>query len=219
MRYIIIILTIIINTAISQTVYEIPFPEGKNNSKDNVIELSISNNSELTAEEVKVEADNIPKGITFTEEAVLLAEIKPKEEQTAVFSFSVDKTAIINKEQTISFTITDKTGQTWTKDITIKISPPKTFELYQNYPNPFNPITTIAYQLPDIGTQYIVTIKIYDILGREVIAINKEQASGYYEQRIDAAKLSSGIYVYRIHAKPMNGGKSYISTKKMVVIK
>jgi len=64
-----------------------------------------------------------------------------------------------------------------------------------------------------------VSLNIYDILGREVIAINTEQPSGYYEQRIDASKLSSGVYVYRIHAKPMDGGKSYISTKKMVVMK
>ena len=149
----------------------------------------------------------------------LLKEIESKEEQTPVFSFSVDKTATINKEQTISFTIKDKTGQQWTKEIKIRVTPPQTFELYQNYPNPFNPTTTISYQLPDVGTRFIVSLNIYDILGREVIAINTEQPSGYYEQRIDASKLSSGVYVYRIHAKPMDGGKSYISTKKMVVMK
>ena len=70
-----------------------------------------------------------------------------------------------------------------------------------------------------MATRFIVSLNIYDILGREVIAINTEEASGYYEQRIDATKLSSGVYVYRIHAQPIGGGKSYVSTKKMVVMK
>jgi hypothetical protein len=117
--------------------YEIPFPEGTSASKGNVIELSVANSSTLTAEEVKVEVTKAPDGIKFTEKTVTLTALKSKEEQTASFSFSVEKTAQINKEQTLSFRITDKTGQEWMKEIKVKITPPTTYELFQNYPNPF----------------------------------------------------------------------------------
>jgi uncharacterized membrane protein YfhO len=121
----------------SKKAYEIPFPEGTSASKGNVIELSVANSSTLTAEEVKVEVTKAPDGIKFTEKTVTLTALKSKEEQTASFSFSVEKTAQINKEQTLSFRITDKTGQEWTKEIKVSILPPATYELLQNYPNPF----------------------------------------------------------------------------------
>jgi hypothetical protein len=117
--------------------YEIPFPEGTSASKGNVIELSVANSSTLTAEVVKIEVTKAPDGIKFIEKTVTLPTLKSKEEQTASFSFSVEKTTVINKEQTLSFTITDKTGQEWTKEIKVSILPPATYELLQNYPNPF----------------------------------------------------------------------------------
>jgi 3,4-dihydroxy-2-butanone 4-phosphate synthase len=85
--------------------YEIPF-----DAKGNVIELSVANNSTLTAEGVKVEVTSVPQGIKFTEKMVTIPTLTAKEEQTASFGFSVEKTAVINKEQTLSFKITDKTG-------------------------------------------------------------------------------------------------------------
>jgi hypothetical protein len=130
MRYIIALL-LCTDITFAQT-YEIPFA-----SKGNVIELSVANNSVSTAEVVKVEATNIPEGIKFSHKSITISTLKAKEEQTATFLFSVEKITQINEERTLSFTITDKTGQTWTKDIKINIAPPMTFELYQNYPNPF----------------------------------------------------------------------------------
>jgi C4-type Zn-finger protein len=130
MRYIIILL-LCANIALAQT-YEVPF-----SSKGNIIELSVANSSGLTAEGVKVEISNVPEGIKFTEKSVTLATLKGKEEQTASFKFSVEKTAVLNKDQTLTFTITDNTGQSWTKDIKIIVTPPLTYELFQNYPNPF----------------------------------------------------------------------------------
>jgi len=74
---------------------------------------------------------------------------------------------------------------------------PKTFDLAQNYPNPFNPETTIKYQLPEPGE---VLIRIYDVLGREVISlVNKKQNAGYYNIKWNGktkygANAASGIY-------------------------
>jgi hypothetical protein len=85
------------------------------------------------------------------------------------------------------------------------------FELFNNYPNPFNPSTSIKYS---IGGKSLVTLKIYDILGREIETIvNKEQTAGSYQVKFDASNLSSGIYLYQLKAG------SFVNTKKMVLLK
>ena len=88
---------------------------------------------------------------------------------------------------------------------------PNAYELMQNYPNPFNPRTTIAYKIPyDVN----VTIKIYDVLGKEIaVPVNKKQTAGSYRFEFDGSGLSSGIYFYRITA----GGFSDV--KKMALIR
>ncbi|MCL5021410.1 MAG: phospholipase D-like domain-containing protein, partial [Bacteroidetes bacterium] len=69
---------------------------------------------------------------------------------------------------------------------------PNAFGLSQNYPNPFNPTTTISYQLSKGG---LVSLKVYDVLGREVAAlVNQRQDAGYYSVTFDAAKFASGVY-------------------------
>lgn len=210
----IIALLICTNLAIAQQTskaFEIPFA-----SSGNVIELAIANSSALSAEEVKVEVMNIPEGIKFAEKTITLQILKTKEEQTASFTFSVEKTAKVNKENTLRFTITDKTGQKWTKEITIKIAPPANYELYQNYPNPFNPTTVISYQLSAISS---VSLKIYDILGREVAnVVNEQQEPGAHQATLDARKFASGMYVYRLMATD-DQNNHHIFQKKMIVLK
>ena len=93
---------------------------------------------------------------------------------------------------------------------------PETFALHQNYPNPFNPVTTLRYDLPKNS---LVTIIIYDMMGREVkTLINQTQGAGYRSVIWDATNdygkpVSAGIYLYQIQAG------EYISTKKMVLLK
>ena len=93
---------------------------------------------------------------------------------------------------------------------------PDEFALQQNYPNPFNPVTTLRYDLPENG---LVTIIIYDMLGREVkTLINQSQNAGYrtviWNATNDYGKpVSAGTYLYQIQAG------EYISTKKMVLLK
>ena len=87
----------------------------------------------------------------------------------------------------------------------------KEFELFQNYPNPFNPSTYISYQLP---TGIFVTIKVYDVLGKEVkTLVNEHQNVGRYSMEFNASKLPSGVYFCTI-----NAGK-YSATKKLLLIK
>ena len=86
------------------------------------------------------------------------------------------------------------------------------YTLYQNYPNPFNPKTTIEYEVPE---KSFVTIKIYDILGREVQTLvnNEEKVRWRYKVVFDATTFASGVYFYRIQAG------SFTETKKMMVLK
>jgi len=89
---------------------------------------------------------------------------------------------------------------------------PTAFNLYQNYPNPFNPLTKIKYDLPK---NMNVTVKVYDLLGREVaVLVNNEfKTAGRYEINWNAINYASGVYIYRIQAG------DYVSTKKMVLVK
>lgn len=86
------------------------------------------------------------------------------------------------------------------------------FELYQNYPNPFNPKTVIRFHIPFIS---IVSLKIYDVLGREITILidNEETHSGTNEVEFDASKLASGIYFYTLFSN------NKILSKKMMLIK
>ena len=88
---------------------------------------------------------------------------------------------------------------------------PTSFVLEQNYPNPFNPSTVISWQLP---VSSHVSLKVYDILGKEVMTlVNEHREAGYCETRFEGSSLASGMYIYRLSAG------NFISTKKMLMIK
>jgi hypothetical protein len=91
---------------------------------------------------------------------------------------------------------------------------PESYVLYQNYPNPFNPTTTIQFDLPEPS---IVTLKIYDVLGREVATLLENIAfeDGTQDISFDGGGLSSGIYFYRVL---INGGERQL-VKKMMLLK
>jgi hypothetical protein len=102
-------------------------------------------------------------------------------------------------------------------EVEANISGPDKFELVQNYPNPFNPSTKIKYALP---VESNITISIYNLLGELVeTLINKVEQPGYYEVEWNASNLSSGMYIYSMHAKETASGKEMRSIKKMVLMK
>ena len=91
------------------------------------------------------------------------------------------------------------------------IASPTAYKLLQNYPNPFNPTTEIKFSIAKSG---LVTLKVYDILGREVATlVNRELNTGNFTVRFNASNLASGTYIYHLSA-----GDVQIS-KKMVLLK
>lgn len=89
---------------------------------------------------------------------------------------------------------------------------PGTFSLSQNYPNPFNPTTTIAFSIP-AGTQHAVSLRVYDVLGREVATlVNDVKAPGRYEVTWDATGHASGVYYYRVQAG------EFVAMRKMILL-
>ncbi|MGD0038243.1 MAG: T9SS type A sorting domain-containing protein [Bacteroidota bacterium] len=89
---------------------------------------------------------------------------------------------------------------------------PGEFALMQNYPNPFNPSTEITYTLKSGG---IVSLSVYDLLGREVAVLvnNEKKIAGEYEVSFNAVNFPSGVYFYKLQTE------SYTATKRMVLIK
>lgn len=90
------------------------------------------------------------------------------------------------------------------------------FSLSQNYPNPFNPSTNINFSLPE---RSFVTMKVYDMLGKEVMQlVNSSYSAGTYAVDMNAAGLSTGIYIYSIEAKT-ESGNIFKDTKKLSLVK
>ncbi|MBS1514121.1 MAG: T9SS type A sorting domain-containing protein [Bacteroidetes bacterium] len=98
----------------------------------------------------------------------------------------------------------------------VQVGVPSKFALYQNYPNPFNPSTKIDFDMPENGN---VTLKIYDLTGKEVkTLLNGNKTAGYYSHSFNASALSSGIYFYSIVITGESGSR-YSSVKKMMLVK
>jgi hypothetical protein len=88
---------------------------------------------------------------------------------------------------------------------------PTRFSLQQNYPNPFNPTTVIGYLIPAFGR---VTLKVYDVLGRELATlVNEDESAGYKSVTFNASKLSAGVYFYKLHTG------NYSAAKKLLLLK
>ncbi|MGB4852618.1 MAG: T9SS type A sorting domain-containing protein [Ignavibacteria bacterium] len=89
----------------------------------------------------------------------------------------------------------------------------------QNYPNPFNPVTNLEFGIAKLG---FVSLKIYDVLGRELVTlVNEIKDPGYYKIKFYAGNLSSGVYFYRLVVSSPNPmtADDFVAVKKFVVMK
>ncbi len=93
---------------------------------------------------------------------------------------------------------------------------PERFMLLQNYPNPFNPVTKIRFNIPAFAetTRRVVSLKIYDVLGKEIaVLVNQQLKPGIYEIDWNAENITSGVYFYSLSTD------NYKQTRKMVIVK
>ena len=102
---------------------------------------------------------------------------------------------------------------------------PTKYDLLGSYPNPFNPATKIQYSIPVAGLSHFevhnITLKAYDILGREVATlINQKQKPGNYKVEFDGSNLTSGLYFYQLTTgASTRSATGYFETKKMLLLK
>ncbi len=206
MKRISFIILFISTSLLAQNTYEV-IP----GTKSNEIALRIVNESQTTdIEKISVALSNNPKGIELCSNLVSLSKLKPGEEKVALFSFDAKRIPGTQKD-TLKFLITDNKGGSWKKEIVIEYALPKEFKLEQNYPNPFNPTTTIEFTIP-LNGRY--NLSVYNILGQLVNQLSEDEyVSGYYKVNFDAARLASGMYIYRLSGNNVN------ISKKMILMK
>lgn len=135
-------------------------------------------------------------------------------------------------EMLLRFFKTDPTAVPWFLSPAITFNPddgkqyPMAYVLHQNHPNPFNPRTEISLE---VGRTGFVTLKVFDLLGREIaVLVNEELRPGDYKAIWDAAGFSSGVYIYRLQARPNDGQRpdlsssratQFVETKKLILLK
>ena len=191
--------------------YAVPFA-----SEGNVLELAVVNTAATAIEEVAVTVAEAPAWLVVEPVEVVLDGLAGGAEVPVSFTFSVVQSAPVGEVATLRFAITAQGVLLGEKEIHLQVEAPRAFVLHGNYPNPFNPITRLGYTLPQASK---VSLRIYDMLGREVAQLVEEQhGAGYHEAVWDAGRFASGVYVYRLVAEDEAGGRT-VRQRTMLLVK
>jgi FlgD Ig-like domain len=194
-----------------QRTWDVPFA-----SRGNTVSLTVANNASIDASQVSVILKDPPDWLVFEATKAFLKDITAGDSKDAEFSFSVERKAPVGEVAVLEAVISTSSGQEWSKEISVRVSPPKEYKLYDNFPNPFNPSTKIAFELPKASH---LRLGIYDMVGREVrVLVDGSYPPGYTELLWDGRnnnglEVASGVYFYRIATE--NWG----SVKKMMMVK
>jgi hypothetical protein len=130
--------------------------------------------------------------------------------QKHLYSFSDNEVSIGNYSYRLKQIDFDGSYK-YSNEIEVNVNSPLEFSLEQNYPNPFNPITGIRYIVKDRG---LVSLKVYDILGTEIVSlVNEVKEPGVYSVSFNGLNYPSGVYLYKINVN------NYVSVKKMLLVK
>jgi hypothetical protein len=179
-------------------------------SRNNIIKLSINNTSDKEQSDLIVYPEITPEWVKFMNQEHRISKVESGKQKVIVFEFDILSDA---PEETgiIKFNIVSSLGKIWTKTFNIELVKPIEYELLQNYPNPFNPSTEIKYSVKELG---LVSIKLYDMLGREVsVLVNEVKDAGLHSIKFDGSNLASGVYMYSITVNEFNVVKKMILNK------
>ena len=226
MKMITILISLIVSTiAFSQTVYQV-----EPGIKGNKIILTIENTSvSLSVNTLEIVETNLSEFIDIKDNAITISNIDKSSAKEVEIEFDILTEAPIDLLDTLHFVLSNEKGESWSKEIILEYTPPKSYTLLQNYPNPFNPSTTIRYSIPVDTRRGVsstnVSLRIYDILGREVATlVNQKQKPGNYEVIFSASsvnrRISSGTYFYRLISGTSTGSATDFSkTMKLLLLK
>lgn len=193
-------------------------------TKLNTITLEVTNKSGRPLNDLQLAVEKLPSWIKIADQRIGKQRVGMDSTVNVTISFDVATSGKAGKaspqageKENISIVLSSGFTRLMQKNILVTIASPQTYELNQNYPNPFNPTTTIKYQLP-IASR--VSLKVFDVLGREVTTlVNEEQAAGYFETRFDASNVASGVYFYRLEGKATDGSGSFRQVRRLMLIK
>jgi hypothetical protein len=169
-------------------------------------------------------ARSMDGGTTWTERVISDHRFKPKPIIGGASNYQGDHISLLAVgTKLFAFWMDDFSGlyQVWLAIISLTSdvvdedpsSHPLEFKLLQNYPNPFNPSTTIQFIIP-VRTYGCTSLRIYDVLGREVTTlVNEVKQPGTYSVQYDASGLASGAYFYRLRSG------DFVSTRKLFLLK
>lgn len=153
--------------------------------------------------------ENVPNNVPAGEMRYIKVKFKPTEtSQTYNGTLTIQ-----NNDSNITVNLTGFSNmQTNIRNISSAV--PKELTLMQNYPNPFNPVTTIRFAVPKKLSGSEVSLRVYDLTGKEVAnPVNTRLNEGFYETELNASKLSSGVYIYILQSG------NYKLQKKFVLVK
>ncbi|WP_337872357.1 T9SS type A sorting domain-containing protein [Ignavibacterium sp.] len=206
-QYFSILFLLSINFVFPQSVYELNL-----GAKNNQIILELINQSDrLSVNNIQVTLKNIPNTLYIHSDFKECISLQPLEKKEVVLIFDVNQTISHSDNDSLVLLVVSSEGILFEKTFNFKYKLPEEFALQQNYPNPFNPITRIQYQLP---AKTRLSLKVYDILGKEIITLVDEvQDAGFYEIDFNASEFSSGIYFSRLETD------SFMKTIKMSLVK
>jgi hypothetical protein len=181
-------------TAQPSDVHLVPFA-----SDDNRIELSVANTTGAALSAIEVIAVEIPAWLDLRLAEQVLESVGAGEEPTAVFHFDVSERAPVGQSALVRFEVRLGAHVLAEKHLHLEVESPREVVLRGNYPNPFSGQTQIGYALPSRSE---VTLRVYDVLGREVATlVERAQEAGYHEAVWEASRYASGLYLYRMEVE------------------
>lgn len=198
---------LIIGISNAQTTYEVT-PGVKGNQI--ILQLANTSASENVID-LNVKVTKGSDNIKFSQPERSIKNIEKGKEEEAVFEFAVSYNVKASATDTIEFLITNGKSVYQAKQFIFKYAIPTEYKLEQNFPNPFNPATVIRYQLP---TKTLATLKIFDVLGKEVsVLVNEENEAGFHQVEFNGTGLASGVYFYVLQTG------NFVKTKKFILMK
>ncbi len=180
-------------------------------AKGNTVTLEVKNKLSEELDDLSVEVRETPSWVKINSVTVETNRLQVDSTSCVSVIFEILPAVKAGAQDNLSIVLLSGGFPIARKTIRLMVAIPKTYELDQNYPNPFNPSTTFAFDIPRSS---FVTLKIYDLLGREIKAlVNEVKEPGKYKVNWDAASVTSGVYFCRL----VSG--AFVETRKMLLLK